>query len=191
MIINDSKLASFQDMIRRFADRNDLHYSLFTNVDKSVTEVKLGTVYRYHTYIVKWAEVPSLSDAAATVYANAIDEFRLKDSVDRKDPAFDIKKVIFSNPATIVLWEDGTKTVVKCQYGDIYDEHTGLALCIAKKALGNKSNFNNVFKKWIPETERYNVVFKNIDIPFDDPYSNKTIGSFVDKMRHIFGGENA
>lgn len=29
--------------------------------------------------------------------------------------AFDpIKKVIFNDPATIVLWNDGTKTVVKC-----------------------------------------------------------------------------
>lgn len=63
----------------------------------------------------------------------------------------DIERVIFKNPATVVFWKDGTKTVVKCQPGDIYSEETGLALCIAKKYLGNKSNFNNVFKKWIPE----------------------------------------
>lgn len=61
----------------------------------------------------------------------------------------DIERVIFKNPATVVFWKDGTKTVVKCQPGDIYSEETGLALCIAKKYLGNKSNFNNVFKKWV------------------------------------------
>lgn len=61
-----------------------------------------------------------------------------------------IKDVIFNNPATIVLWKDGTKTVVKCQEGDTYDKEKGLALCIAKKYLGNKGNFNEVFKKWIP-----------------------------------------
>jgi len=60
-----------------------------------------------------------------------------------------IKKVIFNDPATIVFWNDGTKTVVKCQEGDTYDKEKGLALCIAKKALGNKGNFNNEFKKWI------------------------------------------
>lgn len=60
-----------------------------------------------------------------------------------------INKVIFNNPATIVLWNDGTKTVVKCQEGDTYDKEKGLALCIAKKALGNKSNFNNEFKRWL------------------------------------------
>lgn len=62
-----------------------------------------------------------------------------------------IKKVIFNDPATIVLWNDGTKTVVKCQEGDEYSKEKGLALCIAKKHLGNKSNFNNEFKRWIHE----------------------------------------
>lgn len=49
------------------------------------------------------------------------------------------------------MWSDGTKTTVKCQEGDEYSKEVGLALCISKKALGNKPNFNNVFKKWIPE----------------------------------------
>lgn len=49
------------------------------------------------------------------------------------------------------MWADGTKTMVKCQDGDLYSEETGLAVCIAKKALGNKGNFNNIFKKWIPK----------------------------------------
>lgn len=61
----------------------------------------------------------------------------------------DIKKVIFNNPATIVYWAEGTKTVVKCQEGDKFSKETGLALCIAKKAYGNSGAFNDVFKKWI------------------------------------------
>ena len=62
-----------------------------------------------------------------------------------------IKKVIFNNPATIILWKDGTKTVVKCQKGDTYDKEKGFYMCVAKKALGNKGNFNNEFKRWIEE----------------------------------------
>lgn len=62
-----------------------------------------------------------------------------------------IKDVIFNNPATVVIWEDGTKTVVKCQEGDKYSEELGLAMCIAKKFFGNKGNFNEVFKKWLPK----------------------------------------
>lgn len=64
---------------------------------------------------------------------------------------FEIDRVIFNAPATIVFWADGTKTVVKCQEGDTYSKETGLAVAIAKKVFGNKGNFNEVFKKFIPE----------------------------------------
>ena len=63
---------------------------------------------------------------------------------------FEIDRVIFNDPATIVFWKDGTKTVVKCQENDTYSPESGLAIAIAKKALGNKGNFNEVFKKHIP-----------------------------------------
>lgn len=63
----------------------------------------------------------------------------------------DIKKVIFNNPATIVLWMDGSKTVVKCENYEVYDPEKGLALCIAKKALGNKGNYYNAFRKHLPK----------------------------------------
>lgn len=53
-------------------------------------------------------------------------------------------KVIFNDPATIVYWRDGTKTIVKCNPGDTYDPMTGLALCYMKKFLGNNSRkFND------------------------------------------------
>ena len=68
-------------------------------------------------------------------------------------PYFNIKKVIFNKPATIVYWEDGTKTVVKCGKDDVYDEEKGLALCFMKKALNNKGNYNNTFKKYMKEKE--------------------------------------
>ena len=65
----------------------------------------------------------------------------------------DIKNVIFNDPATIVFWSDGAKTVVKAQDGEPYDEEKGLAMAISKKALGNKGNYCNEFKKWLPEED--------------------------------------
>lgn len=62
-----------------------------------------------------------------------------------------IKKIIFNNPATIVYWEDGTKTVVKCGDGDTWDKEKGLAMCFTKKALGNKGNFNEKIKKYLKD----------------------------------------
>ncbi len=48
-----------------------------------------------------------------------------------------VKKVIFNNPATIVFWSDGTKTVVKCGKDDTYDKEKGFYIACAKKLFGN------------------------------------------------------
>lgn len=71
-----------------------------------------------------------------------------------------IKNVIFNPPATIVMWSDGTKTVVKAQDED-FDPEKGLAMAISKKALGNKGNYCNEIKKW---TEKYEPVKKESEI---------------------------
>lgn len=60
---------------------------------------------------------------------------------------FKIYRVIFNNPATIVFWADGTKTVVKAQKGDKFDPEKGLAMAITKRALGDQGNYYNVFRK--------------------------------------------
>lgn len=62
-----------------------------------------------------------------------------------------IKNVIFNGPATIVFWNDGTKTVVKCGKDDTFDPEKGLAMAISKYFFDNAGYFNDVFKKWIPK----------------------------------------
>ena len=89
-----------------------------------------------------------------------------------------IRKVIFNAPATIVLWTDNTKTVVKCGKNDTYDLEKGLALCIAKKYLGNEGNYNNVFKEWLPEPEEMSE--KSVKELLDEA---------VDGMFEPFGGD--
>lgn len=61
-----------------------------------------------------------------------------------------IERVIFHDPATIVYWMDGTKTVVKAQ-NEKFDKEKGLLAAIAKKVYGNKGNFNNVIKHYVEE----------------------------------------
>ena len=63
-----------------------------------------------------------------------------------------ITNVIFNNPATIVFWSDGTKTVVKCDERDEFDPEKGLAMAICKKHFGG-GFYNDIFKKWIPKEE--------------------------------------
>lgn len=64
------------------------------------------------------------------------------------------QKVIFNNPATIIFWDDGTKTVVKCQGGDTFSEEAGIALCFMKKMLGNKGNYNKVLREALEKAQR-------------------------------------
>lgn len=64
-----------------------------------------------------------------------------------------IKNVIFNYPATIVFWSDGTKTVVKCGDGDVFDPEKGLAMAIAKRSFDNQGYYYDVIKKWLPEEE--------------------------------------
>lgn len=61
-----------------------------------------------------------------------------------------IEKVIFNDPATIVFWRDGSKTVVKAQ-NEPFDKEKGLAMAIAKKVYGNEGNYYNEFKKFIKD----------------------------------------
>lgn len=72
----------------------------------------------------------------------------------KSQPNFEyIKNVIFNPPATIVFWEDNTKTVVKCGEDDEYDPEKGLAMAIAKRGLGNNGNYYNLFRKWLPKED--------------------------------------
>lgn len=103
----------------------------------------------------------------------------------------EIKNAYFNNPTTVVLWEDGTKTVVKCQEGDVYSAETGLALCIAKKAMGNMPNFNNVFRKWIPDnTVPAGVVLQVEGVDFAKAMANGDfLAKFKDGIQRAFGRE--
>lgn len=57
--------------------------------------------------------------------------------------------VIFHNPATVVFWDDGDKTVVKCQPGDTFSAEAGLTAAMLKKYMGNDNTFNKVINEWL------------------------------------------
>ena len=109
----------------------------------------------------------------------------------------EIKNVIFNDPATIVFWEDGTKTVVKCQNGDEFDPEKGLAMAIVKKAYGNKGSYCNKMKKWLPKEEQVdtNSSLRSIFVPQEltfnvdiDKLSKSFIKGIRDGIYSIFNG---
>ena len=46
------------------------------------------------------------------------------------------KKVIFNKPATIVIWSDNTKTVVKCNKNDKFKKKVGFLMAYFQKNSG-------------------------------------------------------
>ena len=113
------------------------------------------------------------------VVMNGTDE-RISESKEKNtcnSMSMNIKKVIFNNPATIVFWSDGSKTVVK-SYLDDYDPEKGLAMAIAKKYLGNKGNYYDIFRKWLPKEGDFS---KYMNPPISEQYELLTVKQFAEK----------
>lgn len=95
---------------------------------------------------------------------NAIEEKEeklMKDTANAIDTVFDlikeqlteyaqencVKKIIRNGPATIVFWDDGTKTIVKRAKGTKDDIYMAFCSAFAKKMLGSNSRIQRIIKK--------------------------------------------
>ena len=95
-----------------------------------------------HEWDGMWNSIP------ITVVRGICNEDILKES-----KCLEIQKVIFNNPATVILWKDGTKTVVKCNGRDTYDPEKGFAMAISKKVLGSYPAIKRIIRKYSPDDE--------------------------------------
>lgn len=60
--------------------------------------------------------------------------------------ALEPKRIVHSGPATIVFWNDKTKTVVKCSENDIYDEYEAFCAALAIKMFGSNSHLKKMIR---------------------------------------------
>ena len=56
------------------------------------------------------------------------------------------KRIIYNNPATIVFWRDGTKTVVKKNEKEKYNSYNAFCAALAKKIFGTNSEVNRIVR---------------------------------------------
>lgn len=91
---------------------------------------------------------------------------------------FSIKKVIFNKPATIVFWEDGAKTVVKCGKRDTFDYEKGIAMAITKKAFGNTNGYYKKIKNFLPKEEEIKETKK-------EPYGGTDYAALSDAIKGL------
>ena len=65
-----------------------------------------------------------------------------------------IDRVIFNDPATIILWNDGSKTVVKRSDDDVWDSEKGFCMAVIKKLYGNTS----FIKRFMEQEEEIQIL---------------------------------
>ena len=124
------------------------------NIERNKNGVKINGINVSFTYDSDSIDEPLLFEIKLVykkpilhhIYVNSPLNFLLNNIPE-------VKKVIFNDPATIVYWKDGTKTVVKCQKGDDFDSEKGFAMAFLKKCWGNKGNFNDKLIKIMKEAK--------------------------------------
>ena len=108
-----------------------------------------------------------------------------------------IKNIDFQPPLTVVIWEDGTKTFVKCLDTDEFDPEKGAAMAIAKKALGDTYHYNDVINYYIekyykkhPNTTRsFSLSIPEQDIIWLTRQCGEEVEKFiVDTLMEIYAG---
>lgn len=57
------------------------------------------------------------------------------------------KKFIYSGRATIVIWDDGTKTVVKCSRHDDWSPDAGFLWALGERVYGSKAQLVKAMKE--------------------------------------------
>lgn len=167
MNMDSKSLSRFVDLMsNEILKMNARDIKFYTDNSYSTTEVSVFVGGCIHKYMVDWSEVRSLTEAAVPILVNiqmiiktGCVEYVTR-TVCQDSPV--IKDVLFNPPATIVFWEDGTKTVVKNQ-GEKFDPEKGLAMAIAKKTYGNNGSYYNVFKKHVGEYNKKPLTFREID----------------------------
>lgn len=102
------------------------------NDSKGAKEIALSRYLRYKNNGYK-------KEVAKYCYNDVITTADMFNTLNEKQTVIPkIKDVIYNCPATIVFWEDGTKTVVKCK-NEKFDPEKGLAMLFQKRCLETRA----------------------------------------------------
>lgn len=102
------------------------------------------------------------------------------------DASYKPKKVIYNEAAgvTVVLWMDGTKTIVRAAEGEEHDAYLGYCIALAKKMHGTNSALKRDLEKVLVVKED-----KKLDISVSPLPSMKELASKVTEVMQMFHDE--
>lgn len=88
-----------------------------------------------------------INDVVSDIVIDHIAEDSTRDFYDSPS------QVIFNPPATIVIFNDGTKIISKCDKEDKFSKETGFLMCMLKKVYGNTKS-HKMLEEFVYSTEK-------------------------------------
>lgn len=132
-------------------------------------------VISYEDVLNNWPYFPTLNSTLILrndeSYRKELERVKLKKNQSRNAKLRNrIQRVKFDNPWTIVWWDDGSITRVKCSNLDTFNEETGLMAAICKHYYEDTHIFGEMLHKWCkPTPKKYPSA--DIDAAYDDGYN--------------------
>lgn len=131
--------SGFVEAVRNEPLLQEYHYRVRTDDN---TLLFVPEKHLYNSIDFKSVSEPTISQEVKT---NKVEpEHREKEVQAKIKDA--IKKVIFSGNRTIIIWDDGTKTIVKCSDDEEFDKYAGFSAAIVKALFGSTFAAQNFLK---------------------------------------------
>lgn len=149
--LSDDNFMVLENQILQVYIKDVYGHDIWTKIDDLYASYPNGTIIRPDTIYKYNAERNALKASVNSAYGyftNYIvnDEKAVKTAM--LEWKINPKKVIFNGPATIVIWQDGTKTIVKKTEDDTDDREKAIMYAILKKEFGSRAKMNRYLKQF-------------------------------------------
>lgn len=145
--LSDGSFMVLESQILQVLIKDTYGFDVWVRLDDLYSSYPNGTIIRPVTRYKYNAERNALKAAINLEYGYfANDEKAVKYAM--WEWKITPKKVIFNGPATIVIWQDGTKTIVKKSEDDTDDREKAIMYAILKKEFGSRAKMNRYLKQF-------------------------------------------
>lgn len=128
------------------------YYSGLKFIKKGIYEIIADNKTSYDNPVIV-IDVKGKEYAPKGIPLRTITQAKLIEAPAKPDGGVDRLYINEKKGTTVVVWKDGTKTIVKCQEGEDFDFEKGIAMCFMKKAFNDRGCYNDIFKEAIKQME--------------------------------------
>lgn len=102
----------------------------------------------YEKFSRFWVDPLTITDPNVRIKVTYADYYAMKREQKKAGQIPTPKKIIINEDSkvTVVMWDDGTKTIVKCSEADQYDPYAAYCAAFAKKCYGTNSQLKKTIE---------------------------------------------